>query len=287
MNMMALWNLGRFVERMFGNYGFLLLYLLSGLAGSFASVLWNPGGVSAGASGAIFGVAGALLAGTWKLRRSMPRVFVKSAKWLAVNVLVLFVVFSAVNQFRSMIDNSAHFAGFLTGMLCGFVLAEPIPNPGRSHKRLRLGLLTAVGAAGLFAAYQSLPSPPADVVALEGHYRRVEKQVLRDWQSAEDRLQAGAITEQEYADILEHKILPPWKKLREDLVAAENIPKDQQEYVADLRKIVRLREEGWEKLAQAIRKNDPKKSQEANQLLNEATAIIKRLNVDPGEAADE
>ena len=100
-------------------------------------------------------------------------------------------------------------------------------------------------------------------------------------------MKAGAITEEEYADILESQILPPWKKLREDLESAQNIPAEQQEYVADLRKIVRLREAGWEKLAEAIRENDPRKSQEANQLLNEATAVIERLNAQQGESSEE
>ena len=111
--------------------GLSLLYLLSGLAGSFASVVWNPAGVSAGASGAIFGVAGAMLAGTWKLRRSLPPAFLRSAKWLAVNVLVLFVVFTVVNQFHRMIDNSAHFGGFLTGILlrAGSGRADPQSGP--------------------------------------------------------------------------------------------------------------------------------------------------------------
>ncbi len=283
MNMLALWNLGAYVERMFGNVGFLLLYLLSGLAGSFASVVWNPAGISAGASGAIFGVAGAMLGGAWKLRRSLPRSILRSAKWLAVNVLVLFVVFSVVNQFQKMIDNSAHFGGFLTGIFCGLVLAEPIPNPGRSHKLLRLGLLTLIGAAGLFAAYRSLPSPPADVTALKTHYDRVEKQTLREWKSADDRSLAGAITEEEYADILETRVLPPWKKLREDLEAAENVPAKQREFVEDLRKIVRFREEGWQKLAEALRENDPRKYREAHRLLDDASAIIQRLNAEHGE----
>src|SRR5499425_2958094 len=61
-NMVALWNVGGFMERVLGPAGFLVLYLLSGLLGSVASVAWNPFVVSAGASGAIFGLYGGLLA---------------------------------------------------------------------------------------------------------------------------------------------------------------------------------------------------------------------------------
>jgi len=61
-NMVALWNIGSFMERVLGPVGFVVLYLLAGLLGSVASVVWNPFVVSAGASGAIFGLYGGLLA---------------------------------------------------------------------------------------------------------------------------------------------------------------------------------------------------------------------------------
>src|SRR5262249_27924701 len=61
-NMVALWNVGGFMEHLLGSTGFLVLYLLAGLLGSVASVAWNPFVVSAGASGAIFGLFGGLLA---------------------------------------------------------------------------------------------------------------------------------------------------------------------------------------------------------------------------------
>jgi len=60
-NLLALWQVGELVERLVGNSGFLLLYTFSGILGSLASYYSNPHIVSAGASGAIFGVYGALL----------------------------------------------------------------------------------------------------------------------------------------------------------------------------------------------------------------------------------
>src|SRR6202011_2677222 len=57
-NMVVLWDIGRFTERLLGNAGFLIVYVLSGLFGSLASVLINPHIPSAGASGAVFGLYG-------------------------------------------------------------------------------------------------------------------------------------------------------------------------------------------------------------------------------------
>jgi membrane associated rhomboid family serine protease len=77
LNMWCLWSLGRLAERMFGNGTFLALYLLSGLGSSIASVWWNPAVVSAGASGAVLGVAGGVIA-FWQLgKSSIPRAAIK------------------------------------------------------------------------------------------------------------------------------------------------------------------------------------------------------------------
>ncbi len=278
MNMLALWNLGRFVERLFGNAGFLLLYLISGLAGSLASVIWNPSVVSAGASGAIFGVAGGLLGGVWKIRRSMPKVFLKSAWWLAVNVLVLLAIFTVINSVHSMIDNAAHVAGFVAGGVIGWILAEPIPNPKPSRKRLKLAFVAVAGTAGLWLTTTTFAQPPVDVVKLEVKYHRVEDQTLEVWQTANERLEARAITPEEYAAIIETEILPAWKDLHQTFREAENVPEPHQDLIADLLKIIELRAAGWERKVESIRENDPQKDRESLELLEKASDIIEKLN---------
>jgi membrane associated rhomboid family serine protease len=61
-NMWCLWDLGAMCEGLFGHATFAAVYLISGVGASLASVWWRPVGVSAGASGAIFGIVGALIA---------------------------------------------------------------------------------------------------------------------------------------------------------------------------------------------------------------------------------
>ena len=73
LNMWCLWNLGTALEPFMGRKVFGVMYVASGLAASLVSTAWDPWRVSAGASGAIFGVLGALLAYVSRYRSSMPR----------------------------------------------------------------------------------------------------------------------------------------------------------------------------------------------------------------------
>ncbi len=61
LNMWCLYNLGWLAELLFGRSRFTLLYLMCGIGGSLGSICWRGNGISVGASGAIFGIAGALI----------------------------------------------------------------------------------------------------------------------------------------------------------------------------------------------------------------------------------
>ncbi len=89
LNMLALWFIGPPLERVLGRARFLALYLLSLLAGS-AAVLWlaEPGTFTLGASGAIFGLIGALLVLTVKTKGDLRNVLT----WLGINVIATFML---------------------------------------------------------------------------------------------------------------------------------------------------------------------------------------------------
>src|SRR5258708_17824636 len=73
-NMWCLWDLGALCESLYGRSTFAAIYLITGIAAGLASVAWNPGVLSVGASGAIFGLAGALIASFALGEFSLPRV---------------------------------------------------------------------------------------------------------------------------------------------------------------------------------------------------------------------
>ncbi|MCA9071975.1 MAG: rhomboid family intramembrane serine protease, partial [Planctomycetaceae bacterium] len=277
MNMLALWNLGRIVERLVGPVGFVLLYLVSGLAGSLASVFWNGMNPSAGASGAIFGVAGALLGWSWKLRQSLPQSFLRSSRFLAWNVLVLFGVFTLINLYRPMIDNSAHLAGLLVGAVCGLLLGEPIPNPGTSKRRWRNILVAVIGGGGLFLASSLMPGPPADIVKLVTKYQRVRSTLNEKLEQAAGRYDAKAMKEQEYATFLEKEIIPPWRELHADFASADNVPPAFQTTIQSYMDAFVLYETSFELKIEEIREENPQKGIQSEQRFKEANEIIERI----------
>ncbi len=132
-NMYAFYDTGRLAEQLFGRGRFLLLYVLSGIAGSVASVWWNPFVNSVGASGAIFGVYGGVLAFMVDRRNGVPPT-VMSTHLTSLGIFVLFNL-SAAFKSSSTVDNAAHVGGLVGGALLGFALAHPIdfslPRPGR------------------------------------------------------------------------------------------------------------------------------------------------------------
>jgi rhomboid protease GluP len=145
LNMWCLWNLGPIAERWFGRTPFLILYFLSGIGGSLASLYMHPATVSVGASGAIFGLAGGLIALLGLRRDAAAAAPVK-------RFLPSLFTFVAYNLFYGSvtpgIDNAAHVGGLIVG--AGFSLALFV-GPGR------LALTTAVFAAALLVGAATLP----------------------------------------------------------------------------------------------------------------------------------
>ena len=122
-NMWALWVFGSLAERVFGNSRYLLIYLTAGVAGSLASFLWHPFVNGAGASGAIFGVLGSLLAFFLRADQGVPKSVLKTQR----NSAAIFIAYSLLNGARVRgIDNAAHLGGLVAGLVMGFLLRRPL-----------------------------------------------------------------------------------------------------------------------------------------------------------------
>jgi rhomboid protease GluP len=150
-NMWCLWDLGRLCESLYGRWTFGVLYLICGLGASLASVIWNVQVLSVGASGAIFGLAGALIAAFKLGEFSVPR----SALSGTLRSLFIFVAFNLAwgllpNLFGSdgVTDNAAHIGGLLTGLVLGALIALVAPQRGHAPRRAAIFLCIALALAG-------------------------------------------------------------------------------------------------------------------------------------------
>jgi rhomboid protease GluP len=153
LNMWALYQTGHFMERVLGRASFALMYLASGIVSGFASIFWHGDqSWSAGASGAVFGVYGAILGFMLRERQGLPKHVVQS---LTRSTLM----FAGYNIFFGLsikgIDNSAHLGGFVGGIVFGFLLALPLDPVVRARARATslviavtaLAVLTGLGIA--------------------------------------------------------------------------------------------------------------------------------------------
>jgi membrane associated rhomboid family serine protease len=143
-NMWALWNLGVLCESLYGRWTYATIYLICGLGASLASAAWHPYRPSVGASGAIFGLAGALIAALKLGEFSVPR----SALTGTLRSLGAFVVYSLLFGFLPGIDNTAHIGGLVTGLIVGALIALIAPQQDQAPRRLAVFLVVILALAG-------------------------------------------------------------------------------------------------------------------------------------------
>jgi membrane associated rhomboid family serine protease len=177
MNMFVLWTAGIIIERLFGSAAFTVLYVLAGVGGSLASLAWQPFTVSAGASGAVFGLFGGLLGYLVTGRKFVPAQTVTALGKYAGTFLAYNLVYGFA---RSGVDIAAHVGGLGTGFLLGIALAAPAAAPGA---RLRRTVIAAVaGAVCLAVAFARLPARSvmagSDMVRYSDKVTRPEAQAL-------------------------------------------------------------------------------------------------------------
>ncbi len=146
-NMIALLQLGTIAQRFYGTAGLLLVYFGSGLGGAIASLQFGAKqAVSVGASGAIFGLMGALIASALTKRQSLGA---EAAKGLLVmgGVYVVFNLFIGLT--KPGIDNAAHFGGLISGGLIALGLAEKFDRmefATQATKRLVVTTIATIAA---------------------------------------------------------------------------------------------------------------------------------------------
>lgn len=228
LNMLGLWEAGKQLNRLYGNAQFLMIYFASALMGSALSLHFSAQqAVSVGASGAVFGVLGALLTAMYRHRGRIPGAMSKNV----MSSQLVFLVYALGQGFaKEGIDNAAHVGGLLAGSLLAWLLAGKMDEAQGSRRRqvtVMAGLLLpAAAVAGLV-----LTTPEPRV-----HHRQLFEfqaglaRVLPELQAAEKALQAdgkaastGKLTTAQFVQAIETRHLPAYRKV-ESALAPLDVP---------------------------------------------------------------
>lgn len=139
LNMYTLWVFGQILEPLIGKWRYLALFLISGVAGSVGMLVLAPNTGAIGASGAIFGLFGALVVIQRKLGGPVRQLIVLIAINLALGFFPIFGV---------QIAWQAHVGGLVGGLVAGVIMAE---TRRLSQRPLQIGLLSALGLVTILA----------------------------------------------------------------------------------------------------------------------------------------
>jgi rhomboid protease GluP len=195
-NMWCLWSLGQLSEKLFGTWITVAVYLLTGVGGSLLSSFINPTHSEVGASGAIFGIAGAILSGVKFGNVAVP-------SWQKKSITSSLIFFTGFNLYLGAaipgIDNWCHIGGLITGLVFGVPLATANASGKKSYEWMTI-LLAALVLAGLGKGVMDVKGQSSRLMVAELELRQhnyaaaiqlLEKSTASDPQNAEAEVMLG------------------------------------------------------------------------------------------------
>jgi rhomboid protease GluP len=281
-NMWVLYVNGRLVERMFGSVRYLILYLFAGLLGSLVSTAWHPATNSAGASGAIFGVIGGMMAFFVSKKSRVPREALQ-AQGRSIAVFAVYNI--AFGLAYPGIDNAAHLGGAVGGFLIGLVLARPLTPEVRGEPKALFVAGVAVAAAfvlyasaDLVLALKSRMSPEDRYVAGRVWFDYHEERTLKRFHALVTAAGEGSAAETQLAAQVESEVVPVYAEAKRRLAwsASEGTPEGRER--GQIARYVSLRYEGLSTYAQGLRTHDRARQDAAAGLMREADALAQAIN---------
>jgi membrane associated rhomboid family serine protease len=260
-DVLVLIQIGGILERLVGRLTFAAVYLSAGAFAGLVNLSSHPVAVTVGASAAIFGLYGLLLATlfwqAFQRRRGIPEPDAEESaapsvaipliamKRLGVGATV-FIVYSML----SGLAHAAEFTGLFVGLMYGIVLARDVNEKGPATRHVAV----AIGATGVIAmAFAVGLRNIADVRPEIVRVLATEERTASGYQVGFDAFKRGRMTAEALAQLAEH-VMPELQAADARLKALQNVPPEHQPLVADAREYLRLRGSSWRARADAIRK---------------------------------
>lgn len=271
--MAALVPLGFILERAIGPLAFASAYLAAATAASLVSLWTTPAmSVSAGASGAIFGLYGLLLSAiaSWVIGgRPVPiPPLTRRRVGAAAGVFLLY------NLLADDLGTTSELAGMATGFACGLVTARGV---ARATPPLRQTAAVAA-AAVLMAIGGAVPLRGVVDVAPEiARVVDVEERTAGAYDAAVARFRRHRITADALARMIDRTILPELRTTRARLTALHGVPREHRPLVAAAEEYVRLREESWRRRARGLLQSDMRMLRDAEETERAALHALQTL----------
>ena len=277
LNLWALWESGRIMEKLYGHVGFAAIYLLAGICGSVASMLWRADAINAGASGAVFGLLGALVVSFGRDPELLPATALDHLR-LSVAAFAVYSVYFGFQQ--AGIDNAAHIGGLLSGTLAAAALAKPSDAAASRYRRVPL-LAAGTLACCILALVASIPAPLyrwSEEKQAEGEIKEFigdDAKIVAQWNLIMGNAQKEGASFDQLAGQIESEVSSQYADSFDQLAKLRLSPAAPSAMTLEtLRNYAAMRRDASRELVEGLRANDPERIQKALELASKASEQV-------------
>ncbi len=265
-NVIGFVSIGFMLERLVGPVAFAVTYIAAGMVAGVAELSAHQIAVNTGASGAIFGVYGLLVASTMCgfFRPSPATIPLAALKGLVPGAFV----FLTVDLLTHGLHSEGRFAGLAAGFVAGMLLMAGVTFRKPAMQRVYVTVGATAGILILLVApLRGLDDAKADVAAVIA----IEDRTAQEYDAEIARSNDGRSTMRERIVLID-QIRPQLQALRARLESFDKVPREQQSLVASAIEFLKTRDESWRLRKEALRKSNL-------QILRQADSV-ERISID-------
>ncbi len=271
LNMYALLYIGMLLEPILGKTRFLAAYLLTGIGASLVSLWWNDFIISAGASGAIFGMYGVFLAllTTNLLEKTEKKTFLTS--------ILVFIGYNLANGLKgnSGVDNAAHIGGLLSGLVIGYAFVPSLKS--FENTKLKMSTIAILLVTISISGYALCTTLPNDIPRYEEAMKRfvtLEQMALEVYKLPESTSKEEILTE------IDERGIYYWEECLDLLKSFENsnLPDAIKTRNHKLKQYCELRIKSYETIYKTIEEDTDKYQDQIKQYDQQVEKLIKEIS---------
>lgn len=271
LNMYALLMIGVQLEPILGSVRVLVLYVVTGIVASMTSLWWHENTVSAGASGAIFGLYGVFLA------LLFTDLISKETRKQLLQSIGIFVLYNLMYGLKGGVDNAAHIGGLISGLVLGLASYSSLKHDrGGAFQLASIGLPALMMLGGGAFAIGKLPADDPKFYAVIDDFQRLEQRGLAPFRLPDEATRVQQLI------IVQDSALSAWREAVELLGTTNELKLS--DALAEKREQFKLyadvRLENMELLEQALLRDDDSMSVALQESFARVDSILLILNAE-------